>query len=856
MKMFPKITVLIGITASIIIPVYVFQSLIHKSSAQANGSVVIADGENDWYLPEDVTRDPKSGFYGLGLNPEATDAIPIVSNGGWPNWDDLNPSEGVYRFDLIENRLSELEGTDYGLGLRIKASERDSVPDWVVNNYDVTLATLTGGNQNILYVCPFGTDIQNQYDRFLQALKQTSIPNHPNLRFVQIHGFSSSTGEELNLRTTNDFNTMVNRCGMTPQVYETWAKRRIDSWADLMDGREDLLMWAMYQDDALEQSQGDEWGKATERIIDYMIQKGGSFRSGIIELPYTYIPARSLGHSIVYDPNSPIHDSSLYNYPVYWHLDLDHPVVAENRTTGEENEEYWSPGNSGSKWNDTYNQLRFRWRISNLMSLARHININYTTNYAYNLNPEFSDYVLKSMKKTVETSSDAWSDLIEGYRFVYIEEDARWRSVAFKNVERYLYQRDLPQAKTRAVEKFYIDMGASNFWNQKGQESHVKSARRTDRASGNDRMYFNVEDRFIYDTESAILLKVTYKDDNSGTWHVEYDGGNSGVVSTDSVQGTGTGQWKTATFTINNAVFGNNLDHSQDFAIVTETADVTVKFVRIIKIETPLPPPGTPDYEILRVEQTPRINGDISEFDEANVIELSQNGNDHTAEYRMLYNDRALYVAATVSDTQLQSQYAEFDEKLWEDDAVEIMLDTLWDKGDIPQEDDYKFYVNVNNAQRDSNQSQVSWNADGGFTSDVEIKGTINDPSDTDQGYIIELEITWAAMGLQAPNAGSLWGLDIVFDDRDENGTRHSVAWKNKDGDSYNSPDGWGMVKFSADLVSGISQYDLNVDGIIDSDDVKSFLGLWHSFENSGDFTDDGFMNALDYALLQYEVNR
>jgi hypothetical protein len=65
--------------------------------------VKVESTENDWYLPANVERDWDSGFYKLGMK-DPSPEIPILSNGGWPNWDDLNPAENVYRFDLIENK--------------------------------------------------------------------------------------------------------------------------------------------------------------------------------------------------------------------------------------------------------------------------------------------------------------------------------------------------------------------------------------------------------------------------------------------------------------------------------------------------------------------------------------------------------------------------------------------------------------------------------------------------------------------------------------------------------------------------------------------------------------------------------
>ncbi|MEJ2555439.1 MAG: hypothetical protein P8186_04255 [Anaerolineae bacterium] len=197
----------------------------------------------------------------------------------------------------------------------------------------------------------------------------------------------------------------------------------------------------------------------------------------------------------------------------------------------------------------------------------------YTGGYAYNLNPTFSSYVQKSLGKTVDTSRDAWVHLNEGYRRYYI--DGKWRDVAMKNFERYLYQRDLPGARTVAVERAYRNKaGGENMQNPPWGTGTPFDlvARRTDRANGNDRMYFNVEDGFIHNESQTVLLKVTYKDDNGGQWHVEYDAGSDGILSTPAIIGVNDGQWKTATFVLGRATFAGQLSYEQDLAIVADFA--------------------------------------------------------------------------------------------------------------------------------------------------------------------------------------------------------------------------------------------------------------------------------------------
>jgi len=277
----------------------------------------------------------------------------------------------------------------------------------------------------------------------------------------------------------------------------------------------------------------------------------------------------------------------------------------------------------------------------------------------------------------------------------------------------------------------------------------------------------------------------------------------------------------------------------------------------------PVPLPPDTDYEIMKVEHAPVIDGYLYEFQDTPSIELDQSTTNSHGSYRLLYDDTALYIAAEVTDSQLMSQYSnpqtDRDQRLWEDDSIELMLDTLHNGGSSRQSDDYKLFVNLFNVHTDSNAGDQSWPIDGtDFLSAIKTYGSINDNSDTDLGYTIEMKIPWSYLGITAPSANTTFGLEIVLDDRatssaDPDGTRFYTAWKNTDGNNLNNPDGWGSAIFSSSSVSGRSAYDLNTDGFVDTLDAKQEIGSWNDLDfPKGDFNDDGVVNNLDTARIIY----
>jgi hypothetical protein len=207
-------------------------------------------------------------------------------------------------------------------------------------------------------------------------------------------------------------------------------------------------------------------------------------------------------------------------------------------------------------------------------------------------------------------------------------------------------------------------------------------------------------------------------------------------------------------------------------------------------------PPVT-EYAIFRAPNSPMIDGDLSEFQATEFITITQPETGDQGTFKFLWDDSALYVAAWVTDSQLNAEIVEKDGSLWEEDSLELMFDTLHNHGTCLQADDYKFFVNLLNTHRDSQGGDESW--DGAYDSVVRLSGSNNDNNDVDQGYSIEMCIPWSSMNLSSPSPGVIWGLDVGLNDRDATGTRYNAAWANIDGGSLNNPDGWGAVEFVAD---------------------------------------------------------
>ncbi len=144
-------------------------------------------------------------------------------------------------------------------------------------------------------------------------------------------------------------------------------------------------------------------------------------------------------------------------------------------------------------------------------------------------------------------------------------------------------------------------------------------------------------------------------------------------------------------------------------------------------------------------------------------------------EARLFWNDAGLYVAIEIADADVRGGFPPdaVDPHLWERDTAEIMLDP---DGDGDNEAYFEIQVNPQGLVFDSRFD--AYNAprggpDGPFghedwKSEVEVGvrvlGTLDDASDRDEGYVVELRLPWSSLvGVRRspPAAGDEWRVNF-----------------------------------------------------------------------------------------------
>lgn len=172
------------------------------------------------------------------------------------------------------------------------------------------------------------------------------------------------------------------------------------------------------------------------------------------------------------------------------------------------------------------------------------------------------------------------------------------------------------------------------------------------------------------------------------------------------------------------------------------------------------------------------------------------------ASARMLWDDRKLYVALDIADTTLRNTLRGRDAHLWEQDAIELMID--------PEGDGRGYYElqvsptgEIFDTRYDSRRvpgpiGHSDWNA--AIEARVALRGTANDEG-ADEGYAVELAIPWSSFSdaqgapLAAPPAGSTWRMNLYAMDWTGTGQR-AAGWSPTLEGDFHVPARFGRVVF------------------------------------------------------------
>lgn len=182
---------------------------------------------------------------------------------------------------------------------------------------------------------------------------------------------------------------------------------------------------------------------------------------------------------------------------------------------------------------------------------------------------------------------------------------------------------------------------------------------------------------------------------------------------------------------------------------------------------------------------------------------------------KMLWDDQYFYIAAELVEPHVWGTIKERDAVIFQDPDFEVFIDP-----DADSHQYYEFEMNALNtvwdlrlgkAYKDGGPALNEWNIRGLKTA-VHVDGTLNDPSDTDRSWTLEIAFPWAALGefskqSTPPRKGDRWRVNfsrVEWQIETAGGYRkvpktpeNNWVWSPTGIVDMHRPEKWGLVEFT-----------------------------------------------------------
>ena len=175
-----------------------------------------------------------------------------------------------------------------------------------------------------------------------------------------------------------------------------------------------------------------------------------------------------------------------------------------------------------------------------------------------------------------------------------------------------------------------------------------------------------------------------------------------------------------------------------------------------------------------KTDEKIKIDGVLSEWENSTwsyYLPAHFRGWSDTCFYATQWDRKYLYFAFKVRNEHVQAVSTQRDEMgLWMDDGIEILIDSKNDASVDWLMDDIAYHVNVNNIIFDEKGMisptvyDKSWN--GNARTAVKVLGSKNNNGNKDEGYIVEMAISWKEIGVKSKK-GLRLGINLCVNDKD-----------------------------------------------------------------------------------------
>lgn len=226
--------------------------------------------------------------------------------------------------------------------------------------------------------------------------------------------------------------------------------------------------------------------------------------------------------------------------------------------------------------------------------------------------------------------------------------------------------------------------------------------------------------------------------------------------------------------------------------------------------------------KVPKIEGSLKLDGKLDEsfWKKAAVLspfylnDASAPGSEST-EVRIAYDETALYLGWICHDVDIQATFLKRDSKLWEEEVAEFFItpkdltryyELQWNPlGAI-------FDAIINNKLDEKGLSkgiQGEWDFTAeGMEASVWVDGSVQDSSDRDRVWQVEVRIPFTAIGGSAPKAGDVWRANFYRYCRTTGRDIKLCSWSPTRLPSFHEPSRFGYLEFQP--YSGVRNYNQN----------------------------------------------
>ncbi|HEY64438.1 MAG TPA: DNRLRE domain-containing protein, partial [Caldilineae bacterium] len=462
----------------------------------------------------------------LNVDPQQ---YPIVGSHQDFSWTRVEPAEGYFRWDVVDRWIDDHVALGKYVGIAFDTyGGIDSREDYATPDWVFAKYPHLKVECDG-YIIPryWHPDFLAEYEKFVRAVGQR-YDGDPRIEWVQVAvGLYGETQP-----AENQFDACLEAAGLTSDLWVQTVNRIVDMYVEAFPN---TTLFLQYAPTFVRQSE-------RRRFTDYAASRG-------VGLKHNGLKPDGGDGMIINDPTYSLYGAGQYDPMFKWWSQV--PIAWEsydNLMTGVEGT-LWGVYNGLDKHADY-----FVFSLDVVTDPARF---------------EILQFANEHLGRTIQDTPSVWVALRETEGSWYPD---------YGNYEFWLYQNDdAPGGKTVPL------------W-RVGTAPEGRYTRRTDEATGNPYMYFNVDNGYIYGGVNRVTIHVTYYDQGTDTWELQYDAvGDDNFKSAGIVQKTNTRTWKKVTFVLEDAEFadgqpGGGQYPGSDFRIWSRNdGDEIIHFVQVIR---------------------------------------------------------------------------------------------------------------------------------------------------------------------------------------------------------------------------------------------------------------------------------